>query len=62
MYVYMYIYIYKYLAEGLGSDVAQRVEWIEADLGAWTPPRGAYDLVVCLHVHSAGPLEGMVRR
>ena len=49
-------------AETLGPDVAERVEWVEADLGTWTPQPEAYDLVACLYVHVAGPLEETVQR
>jgi 2-polyprenyl-3-methyl-5-hydroxy-6-metoxy-1,4-benzoquinol methylase len=49
-------------AEALGADVAERVEWVEGDLGSWTPEAGAYDLVTCLYVHIAGSVEEMVRR
>ncbi len=49
-------------AEAMGPDVAERVDWVEADLGTWTPPREAYDLVVCLYVHAAGPVEEVVAR
>lgn len=49
-------------AETLGADVAERIEWVEADLGDWTPPSGRYDLVTCLYVHVAGSVEEMVRR
>ena len=49
-------------AEALGADVAERIDWVEADLGSWTPERDAYDLVVCLYVHVAGSVEEMVRR
>lgn len=31
----------------MGPDVAERIEWVEADLAAWTPHRDEYDLVVC---------------
>jgi 2-polyprenyl-3-methyl-5-hydroxy-6-metoxy-1,4-benzoquinol methylase len=48
-------------AEGLGADVAARVEWIAADLGAWTPPPERYDLVACLYVHVAGSVPALVR-
>jgi 2-polyprenyl-3-methyl-5-hydroxy-6-metoxy-1,4-benzoquinol methylase len=44
------------------ADVAGRIEWIEADLGSWTPKAGRYDLVASLYVHVAGSLEEMVRR
>ena len=46
---------------GLGADIAARVEWVAADLGAWTPPP-AYDLVACLYVHVAGSVREMVQR
>lgn len=49
-------------AEAVGRDVAERIDWIEADLASWTPPPGEYDLVVCLYVHVAGSVEEMVRR
>ena len=49
-------------AEAMGADVADRIEWIEADLATWTPQRDEYDLVVCLYVHVAGSVEDMVRR
>src|SRR6478609_10529465 len=49
-------------AEAMGPDVAERIDWVEADLGAWTPERDGYDLVLCLYVHVAGSVEEMVRR
>lgn len=49
-------------AEAMGPDIAERIDWVEADLATWTPPRDAYDLVACLYVHVAGPVEEMVRR
>ena len=49
-------------AEAMGPDVAGRIDWLQADLGSWTPAPAAYDLVVCLYVHVAGPVEDMVRR
>jgi SAM-dependent methyltransferase len=49
-------------AEAVGPDVAERIDWVEADLGTWAPPREAYDLVVCLYVHVAGSVEELVQR
>ncbi len=49
-------------AQALGEDIADRVEWVEADLGTWIPPREAFDLVVCLYVHVAGSVAEMVQR
>ena len=49
-------------AEAAGPEVAGRVDWVEADLATWAPEAGAYDLVVCLYVHAAGPAEDLVRR
>lgn len=34
-------------------DAAARVEWLEADLTVWEPPRAAFDLVTAHHVHAA---------
>jgi len=49
-------------AEAMGPDVAGRIDWVEADLGTWTPEPDEYDLVVRLYVHVAGSVEEMVRR
>ncbi|CAA9477457.1 MAG: Thioredoxin reductase [uncultured Solirubrobacteraceae bacterium] len=49
-------------AEGMGPDVARRIDWVEADLATWTPQPGEFDLVICLYVHVAGSVEGMVKR
>jgi hypothetical protein len=48
--------------EGRWPDVAERIDWVEADLATLTPERDEYDLVVCLYVHVAGSVEDMVRR
>jgi 2-polyprenyl-3-methyl-5-hydroxy-6-metoxy-1,4-benzoquinol methylase len=49
-------------AEAMGPDVAERIDWVEADLGTWTPAPGEYDLVISLYVHVAGSVEEMVAR
>src|SRR5919197_3941121 len=49
-------------AEAMGPDVAERIDWVKADLATWTPQRDEYDLVVCLYVHVAGSVEEMVQR
>lgn len=49
-------------AESFDPDVAERIEWIEADLGTWAPPAERYDLVICLYVHVAGEVSEMVER
>jgi SAM-dependent methyltransferase len=50
------------MAEAMGPDVAERIDWVEADLATWAPQRDGYDLVVCLYVHVAGSVEEMVQR
>jgi SAM-dependent methyltransferase len=50
------------VAAGLGPDVAERIAWVEGDLGTWTPEAGQYDLVVSLYVHVSGSVEEMVTR
>ncbi len=49
-------------AETLGPDVADRITWVEGDLGSWAPPPDRFDLVVCLYVHAAGSVQELVRR
>jgi SAM-dependent methyltransferase len=49
-------------ADAAGAEVAERIEWVEGDLGTWTPLPGRYDLVSCLYVHVAGSVVEMVRR
>jgi 2-polyprenyl-3-methyl-5-hydroxy-6-metoxy-1,4-benzoquinol methylase len=49
-------------ADAMGPDVSGRIDWVESDLATWTPRREAYDLAICVYVHTAGPVEAMVRR
>jgi len=46
----------------MGPDLAERIDWVEADLATWTPSRDEYDLVVSLYVHVAGSVEELVQR
>jgi SAM-dependent methyltransferase len=49
-------------AKALGADVAERIEWVDGDLGSWAPAPRRFDLVSCLYVHVAGSVGEMVRR
>jgi len=49
-------------AQLVGADVAERIEWVEGDLGSWTPPPRHFDLISCLYVHVAGSVGEMVNR
>jgi SAM-dependent methyltransferase len=49
-------------AEATGTNAADRIHWIEADLATWIPPSRQYDLVFSLYVHIAVPVPEMVRR
>ncbi|MBX3187462.1 MAG: class I SAM-dependent methyltransferase [Labilithrix sp.] len=49
-------------ADALGPEIAERITWVEGDLGVWAPPRGYFDFVTCLYVHVAGSVDEMVRR
>jgi SAM-dependent methyltransferase len=49
-------------AATLGSDIAERIAWVEGDLAALVPDVGAYDLVTSLYVHVSGSVEEMVAR
>ena len=47
-------------ADSFGEEIADRVEWIAADLTTWAPPAEHYDLVACLYVHVAGSVPELV--
>jgi 2-polyprenyl-3-methyl-5-hydroxy-6-metoxy-1,4-benzoquinol methylase len=49
-------------AQGIGTEMAVRIEWREGDLATWTPSPGHYDLVTSLYVHVQGSVGEMVRR
>ncbi|MDV2477566.1 class I SAM-dependent methyltransferase [Rhodococcus zopfii] len=49
-------------AGSAGADVANRIEWVRADLADWTPPQAEYDLVTSHYVHTPGPWEKLLRR
>jgi SAM-dependent methyltransferase len=49
-------------AERLGPEVAERIVWVEDDLGVWAPDAGRYDLVTSLFVHVSGSVTEMVAR
>ncbi|MGW5054064.1 class I SAM-dependent methyltransferase [Actinokineospora sp. NPDC004072] len=38
------------------------VDWVQADLTGWTPRAEAFDLVVALYVHPAGPQSDLHRK
>ena len=42
--------------------LAERVEWVHADLSTWTPDEGRYDLVTSQYVHVPGPVEELFSR
>ena len=49
-------------AQAVGAEVADRITWMQVDLGSWTPPPRRFDLVSCLYVHVAGSVGEMVTR
>ena len=49
-------------AASVGAEVAGRIEWVEGDLGTWTPPEATFDLVLSVYVHVEGSVPEMVRR
>lgn len=50
------------LAESLGADIAERINWIEDDLATWTAPARCYELVLSFYVHIATSIEDLVGR
>jgi SAM-dependent methyltransferase len=51
-------------AASLDAAVAERIDWVEADLTSWTPPAEAFDLVSAQYVHltTAAAREDLYRR
>jgi len=49
-------------AQSIGPEIAERVDWVEADLSRWTPEHDEYELVISLYLHVAGSVERMVER
>lgn len=49
-------------AAAAGADIAERITWVEADLGVWAPEPWAHDVVLCLYVHCAGDMAEMITR
>lgn len=50
------------VAQEIGTSIASRIVWEEGDLTTWIAPAGQFELVVCLYVHVAGPMQAFVRR
>lgn len=49
-------------SKALGKVIAERIDFIHANLANWAPESGSYNLVVSLYVHVLGSVEEMVRR
>lgn len=49
-------------ARSAGPAIAERVEWVHADLSTWTPDERRYDLVTSQYVHVPGPVEELFGR
>lgn len=49
-------------AAALGAEVADRIDWVRADLTGWTPPAQRYDLVCAHYVHPATEGPDLLRR
>jgi SAM-dependent methyltransferase len=49
-------------AQAVGTDVAERIQWVESDLGSWQPSPRRCDLVSCLYVNVSGSVGEMVTR
>ena len=49
-------------AEAAGQALAERIDFVHADLTIWAPASAGYDLVSSLYVHVPGSVEAMVQR
>ncbi len=50
------------MADAAGPQLAERLQFMQADLALWAPPAAQYDLVISLYVHVVGSVQEMVRR
>lgn len=50
------------MAKAAGPNIAERIDFVRADLSAWAPEANTFDLVVSLYVHVPGSVEETVRR
>lgn len=50
------------MARAAGGGIAERVDFIEADLSSWEPESERFDLVVSLYVHAGDSAEQQVQR
>jgi len=48
-------------ARAAGEAIAERIDFVQADLSSWVPEPGSYDLIVSLYVHVPGSVEAMVQ-
>ena len=50
-------------ARAADRGLAERIEWVHADLDAWTPPAGGFDLVTAHYLHATwSDRPGMFQR
>lgn len=45
-----------------GAEVAERIDWVRADLTAWVPDAGRYELVTAHYVHPATSQDALFER
>ena len=49
-------------AAAAGGTVAERIDWLQADLTDWAPPVAQFDLVCSLYVHPKASRESLAAR
>ncbi|MEU7820825.1 class I SAM-dependent methyltransferase [Catellatospora sp. NPDC049133] len=49
-------------AQDADEAVAERIDWLQADLSEWTPPAERFDLVCSLYVHPTSSRESLAAR
>jgi 2-polyprenyl-3-methyl-5-hydroxy-6-metoxy-1,4-benzoquinol methylase len=49
-------------AEAAGQAIAERIDFVQADLTSWVPESRGYDLIASLYVHVPASVEAMVQR
>lgn len=50
------------IADAQGAEVAARIDWVTADVVAYRPDLGGYDLVIIAYLHLPAPQRGTILR
>ncbi len=50
------------MADALGAEVSERIDWVVGDFGELAASEGKFDLVLCLYLHAPRGAQDLIRR